>query len=449
MSDIAVRCEGISKRYRLGQRESYRALRDVLTTAVATPFRRLRSGPQGALARRRADTFWALKDVSFEIREGEVVGIIGRNGAGKSTLLKILSRITRPTRGEAYVYGRVGSLLEVGTGFHPELTGRENIFLNGAILGMRHAEIKRKFDEIVAFANVERFIDTPVKHYSSGMYVRLAFGVSAHLEPEVLVIDEVLAVGDAEFQKKCLGKMDKVAQEGRTVIFVSHNMTYINQLCSRTILLADGQIARQGRTAEVVADYLSANAASGGERVWTDEATAPGNSKVRLRAVRIVSNGAVTGDVDIDKEVAVEVEFWNFEEDARNLYANIYLLDKVGNVVLSTANTPVANLLKEDWYSEPHRAGLFRATCTFPANFLNEGLYHLNVYILTLGPIQVEASAEQVISFTVFDTGVMREPGAGSRWDGVVRVRLPWRTEFVRPHDGSSLEVEALKESGR
>jgi homopolymeric O-antigen transport system ATP-binding protein len=446
MSDIAVRCEGISKRYRLGQRESYKALRDALTTAVTAPFRRLRKGQGGASGRQRADTFWALKDVSFEIKEGEVVGIIGRNGAGKSTLLKILSRITRPTRGEARVYGRVGSLLEVGTGFHPELTGRENIFLNGAILGMRHAEIKRKFDEIVAFADVERFIDTPVKHYSSGMYVRLAFGVSAHLEPEVLVIDEVLAVGDAEFQKKCLGKMDKVAREGRTVIFVSHNMTYINQLCSQTILLAGGQIARQGKTSEVVAEYLNANAGSGGERVWTEEATAPGNDKVRLRSIRIVSNGTVTSDVDIDKEVSVEVEFWNFQDEARNLCANIYLLDKIGNVVLSTANTPVANLLKEDWYAEPHRAGLFRATCTFPANFLNEGLYHLNVYVLTLGPIQVEASAEQAISFTVFDTGVMREPGAGSRWDGVVRVRLPWRTEFVQPVD---TEVEAVRESGR
>jgi lipopolysaccharide transport system ATP-binding protein len=448
MSDIAVRCEGISKKYRLGQRESYKALRDVLTRTVAAPFRRLRS-TESAAARQRADSFWALRDVSFEIREGEVVGIIGPNGAGKSTLLKILSRITRPTRGEAYVYGRVGSLLEVGTGFHPELTGRENIFLNGAILGMRRAEITRKFDEIVSFADVERFIDTPVKHYSSGMYVRLAFGVSAHLEPEVLVIDEVLAVGDAEFQKKCLGKMDKVAREGRTVIFVSHNMTYINQLCSQTILLTDGRIARQGKTSEVVAHYLNTNAESGGERVWTEEAAAPGNSKVRLHAVRISSNNAVTADVDIDKEVSVEVEFWNLEEDARNLCANIYLLDKVGNVVLSTANTPVANLLKEEWYSEPHRAGLFRATCTFPANFLNEGLYHLNVYILTLGPIQVEATAEQVISFTVFDTGVMREPGAGSRWDGVVRVRLPWRTEFVRSVDSPGAEVEALKESGR
>jgi len=224
MNDVAIRVENLGKLYHLGKRERYRTLRDTLVASIAAPFRRLRSGPSSSGG---PETIWALKDVSFEVKHGEVIGIIGRNGAGKSTLLKILSRITEPTEGQATISGRVGSLLEVGTGFHPELTGRDNIFLNGAILGMKKAEIERKFDEIVAFAEVERFIDTPVKHYSSGMYVRLAFAVAAHLEPEILIVDEVLAVGDVAFQKKCLGKMGEASRSGRTVLFVSHNMAAV------------------------------------------------------------------------------------------------------------------------------------------------------------------------------------------------------------------------------
>jgi lipopolysaccharide transport system ATP-binding protein len=435
MSDLAIRADGVSKRYRIGQRQHYRALRDTLTRGVTAPFRRLRARG-GSLPSRPTDAvFWALKDVSFEIKEGEVVGVIGRNGAGKSTLLKILSRITLPTSGEAYLRGRVGSLLEVGTGFHPELTGKENIYLSGAILGMRRAEIVRKFDEIVAFAEVEKFIDTSVKHYSSGMYVRLAFGVAAHLETEVLLVDEVLAVGDAEFQKKCLGKMNDVAREGRTVLFVSHNMTYINQLCPRSMLLDGGRIALDGRTREVVAEYLKPRDAHSGEQTWEDLSGAPGNGKVRLSAVRIVSGGAVAAEVNIDEEVSVEVEFFILEEETHHLLVSVYLLDEVGNVILSTANSPGANLLEEEWFSQPHRAGLFRAVCTFPANFLNEGLYNISIYVVTVGPVVVEAAAEYVLSFMVFDTGVMRVPGGGSHWPGVLRPRLPWRTDFLRPLD--------------
>jgi lipopolysaccharide transport system ATP-binding protein len=256
MSETAISCEGLSKQYRLGERESYKALRDVITDAAASPFRRLRSalssngsagsnGNSSATRNPKLETrnsFWALDDVSFEVKRGEVIGVIGRNGAGKSTLLKILSRITKPTKGHAKIHGRVGSLLEVGTGFHPELTGRENIYLNAAILGMRKAEVARKFDEIVAFAEVEKFIDTPVKRYSSGMYVRLAFAVAAHMETEILVVDEVLAVGDAEFQKKCLGRMEEVGRQGRTVLFVSHNMNAVEQLCTKVFLLEAGRI---------------------------------------------------------------------------------------------------------------------------------------------------------------------------------------------------------------
>lgn len=262
MGNVALHVENLGKRYQIGARQGrYRTFRESLVEACASPFRRV-----GHLVRGRnngtadsQEAIWALKDVSFEVKHGEVIGIIGRNGAGKSTLLKILSRITEPTKGHANLYGRIGSLLEVGTGFHPELTGRENIYLNGAILGMKKAEIVRRFDEIVAFAEIEKFIDTPVKHYSSGMYVRLAFGVAAHLEPEILIVDEVLAVGDAAFQKKCMGKMGEVATEGRTVLFVSHNMGAISSLCGKTVYLKDGQIEEFDLTSKVIPTYLGSN----------------------------------------------------------------------------------------------------------------------------------------------------------------------------------------------
>ena len=269
MSEVAIKVEGLAKRYRIGANHyAYKTLKEKLTQTATTPFRALgllgrrngKNSPHGHQS--KAEMIWALKDASFEVKRGEVVGIIGRNGAGKSTLLKILSRITEPTEGYADIHGRIASLLEVGTGFQPELTGRENIYLNGSILGMKHVEIRRKFDDIVAFAEVERFIDTPVKHYSSGMYVRLAFAVAAHLEPEILLIDEVLAVGDAAFQKKCLGKMGDVAREGRTVLFVSHNMAAVENLCGRAILLDGGRIQFAGEVEACIAAYLDSNASS-------------------------------------------------------------------------------------------------------------------------------------------------------------------------------------------
>lgn len=262
MSAVAIRAQGLGKRYRIGEVQRYRALRDVLTDAASAPFRRLARlvHPQPAAATPPSDnTIWALRDVSFEVPRGDVVGIIGRNGAGKTTLLRILARITEPTEGQAEVHGRVGSLLDVATGFHPELTGRENIYLNGAILGMKKREIAGKFDEIVAFAETGKFVDTPVKQYSSGMYLRLAFAVAAHLEPEVLLVDEVLAVGDADFQRKCLGKMGEVAQQGRTVLFVSHNMAAIQNLCHRCVLIENGRVLTEGDTEEVISTYLASN----------------------------------------------------------------------------------------------------------------------------------------------------------------------------------------------
>lgn len=287
MTDVAIRVENLSKRYRIGQRERYYALRDVLAKLFTAPFRRLSASPSHRLSvspfPRFSDSqhIWALKDVSFEVKRGEVVGIIGRNGAGKTTLLKILSRITEPTEGYAEIHGRVGSLLEVGTGFHPELTGRENIYLSGAILGMKKREIDKKFDEIVAFAEIEKFIDTPVKHYSSGMYVRLAFAVAAHLDPEILLVDEVLAVGDLAFQKKCLGKMGDVAQGGRTVLFVSHQMNQIRRLCERVLWLDGGHIRQAGPTHEVVSAYEAAMTSGD----WAREQR-PDASHVKARFLR-------------------------------------------------------------------------------------------------------------------------------------------------------------------
>jgi len=267
MSEIALSVQGLAKRYRIGAAPvKYRTLRDAVAGAVGAPLARLRAALRGGSTILSDDEVWALDGVSFEVGRGEVVGVVGRNGAGKTTLLKLLSRITEPTRGRAEIHGRVASLLEVGTGFHPELTGRENIFLNGAILGMRRAEIDARFDEIVAFAEVERFIDTQVKHYSSGMYLRLAFAVAAHLEPEILLVDEVLAVGDASFQRKCLGKMSDVAHSGRTVLFVSHNMEAVQRLCPRTVWLDAGRVVADGDTGDVVSDYL----ATGAERIVGD-----------------------------------------------------------------------------------------------------------------------------------------------------------------------------------
>lgn len=269
MGNVAIHAEEISKKYKIGARQArYKTLRESLSETVASPFRRmghLLSNRRNGVSHTQ-ETIWALKDVSFEIEHGEVIGIIGRNGAGKSTLLKILSRITEPTEGSARLYGRVGSLLEVGTGFHPELTGRENIYLNGAILGMKRGEIDRKFDEIVVFAEIEKFIDTPVKHYSSGMYLRLAFAVAAHMEPEILIVDEVLAVGDYEFQKKCLGKMEDVSKAGRTILFVSHNMAAIDSLCSKCIYLESGNVKLIDETAKVIPLYIGESSDSRRDR---------------------------------------------------------------------------------------------------------------------------------------------------------------------------------------
>jgi lipopolysaccharide transport system ATP-binding protein len=428
MSDIAIRVENLSKLYRIGQRESYKALRDTLTDALYTPLRRIRSVFQGSNGPHAhgENTIWALKDVSFEVKKGEVIGIIGRNGVGKTTLLKILSRLTAPTEGWAEIYGRVGSLLEVGTGFHPELTGRENIYLNGAILGMKKAEIERKFDEIVAFAEIEKFLDTPVKRYSSGMYVRLAFAVAAHLDLEILLVDEVLAVGDAAFQKKCLGKMGDVAKEERTVLFVSHNMFSLQNLCSRGILLGSGQILKEGRIAPVIDEYLGSGWNKSGEVCWPSPDGAPGNQSVRLKAVRIVSGCVVTGDVDIAKESRIEIDYWNLEANSRRL-VSIHLYNSKGVCVLTSANLPSVCLTPDPWYSRRYPIGIFRTSCTIPGCFLNDGIHSVHLYINETGARDNILLVRDVLTFMVQDTGVMREEYAGP-WLGTVRPRLHWHT---------------------
>lgn len=293
MGDIAIRVEKIGKKYRIGKAEKYKTLRDTVASGFSAPFRKIRRVLRAEQANDTGqdEQFWALKDISFEVKQGEVIGVIGGNGAGKSTLLKILSRITEPTTGFAEIHGRVGSLLEVGTGFHPELTGRENIYLNGAILGMKRAEIERKFDAIVAFSEIERFIDTPVKHYSSGMYLRLAFAVAAHLEPEILLVDEVLAVGDAGFQQKCLGKMQDVAEEGRTVLFVSHNLASVRNLCSRCILLKNGTVWEDSHPAKAIDTYLNKMQQQASEEDLFNRKDRKGKGMVRLKKVEIFSNG--------------------------------------------------------------------------------------------------------------------------------------------------------------
>jgi lipopolysaccharide transport system ATP-binding protein len=428
MSDVAVRVDGLSKRYRLGERQPYKALRDSLVDAARIPARALR----GIQSRRRApldqgpNSIWALRDVSFEVQRGEVVGIIGRNGAGKSTLLKILSRITEPTAGLIDIWGRVRSLLEVGTGFHPELTGRENIYLNGAILGMNRGEMDSKFDEIVAFADVERFLDTPVKRFSSGMYLRLAFAVAAHLEPEVLLVDEVLAVGDADFQRKCLDKMQDVGRQGRTVLFVSHNMPAITRLCPRTILLDGGRILHDGPSHQVVSTYLTSGLGTTAAREWPDVATAPGNEVVRLRAVRVrTTTGEITAAVDIRESVGVEMEF-EVLTPGRVLVPNYHFYNEEGTYVfVASDNSPA-------WRRTPRPRGRYLITAWIPGNLLAEGSLVVGAAISTMDPVAVHVYEKDAVAFQVIDSldGDSARGDYAGPMPGVVRPLLEWTTHF-------------------
>jgi len=431
MSDIAIKVEGLGKRYRIGaNQQAYKTLKEKLTQTASTPFRALKSlaGRNGHTIRKsKSETIWALKDVSFEIKRGEVVGIIGRNGAGKSTLLKILSRITEPTEGYADIHGRIASLLEVGTGFQPELTGRENIYLNGSILGMKHAEIRKKFDEIVAFAEIEKFIDTPVKHYSSGMYVRLAFAVAAHLEPEILLVDEVLAVGDAAFQKKCLGKMGEVAREGRTVLFVSHNLGAINRLCGSAIWLNDGKLQFEGESEHAVASYLSSGAHFSGQRRWSIEEDAPGTDKIRLRAVRILNaDHEPISNVDVRRPVYVEIEY-DLLMPLPNFRTAFRLLASDGTVILTSAESS-----NSCWDESSRDPGTYNSRCEIPGNFLNTGQYSITVSC-DIPFVQELFFVENCLNFHVEQTG-SHSGRFAERWPGLICPKLEWQIERLDKH---------------
>ena len=434
MSDRVIRVENLGKKYIIGHQHQSGSLRDAISTSASSLKRKLLTpfGKQKKITNPVSEEFWALKEVSFDVKQGEVVGIIGRNGAGKSTLLKILSRITEPTKGRICIRGRVASLLEVGTGFHPELTGRENIYLNGAILGMSKREIKGKFDEIVDFSGIEKFVDTPVKRYSSGMYVRLAFAVAAHLEPEILIVDEVLAVGDYEFQKKCLGKMGDVAQEGRTVLLVSHNMPSVVNLCQRGLLLKAGSVVIDSQAAEVVKHYIATVQSVGGEVVWNDLNEAPGNGIVRLQAVRILQEGieGPTADVDIAKAVLIEITYYNFKEGAL-LYSGLWLKDRLGTPVLASSNHKFISLTEDNWYGHPHPIGLYKSVCCIPANFLNDDRYSVTA-IVGKGANDTQILEDYVVSFTVHDSGEMRKENPNG-YLGTVRPKLAWDTEYIEP----------------
>jgi lipopolysaccharide transport system ATP-binding protein len=421
MSNLAIRVENLSKQYRIGAPQPrYKTIRESLMNGLTVPVRRLRSTFQPSNLQPANDNYvWALKDVSFNVKQGEVVGIIGRNGAGKSTLLKILSRITEPTEGRAEVYGRVGSLLEVGTGFHPELTGRENIYLNGAILGMKKAEIERKFDEIVAFAEVEKFIDTPIKHYSSGMYVRLAFAVAAHLEPEILLVDEVLSVGDAAFQKKCLGKMGEVAKEGRTVLFVSHNMPAVLALCQRAVFLERGAISLDATAQKVVETYLAFTAGGAAEVLWEFN-EAPGNHIAKLRAVRVcTSAGEVSRDHQISQPIILEMQFWCLGSAVR-LNTSFLVHNSIDTCIFAANNFSPDSA----WSSALYQPGLYRASAVIPGGLLNEGSYRVTPVVLKDHTIWA-ASRDNAISFHVHDDGYGRGDFT-STWIGVIRPLLHW-----------------------
>ncbi len=419
---LAIRCEGIGKRYRIGVRSPYRTLRDTISGLVRAPLRAM-SGRGRKLANDERD-LWALRDLSLEVRDGEVLGVIGRNGSGKSTLLKILSRITKPTEGQAAIRGRVGSLLEVGTGFHPELTGRENIFLNGAILGMTRREIEHRFDEIVEFAECGRFLDTPMKHYSSGMYVRLAFAVAAHLDTEILLVDEVLAVGDAVFQRKCLGKIGDAASQGRTVLFVSHNMLAVDSLCTRAICLHEGRAVLEGPPTTVTSQYLQNWLPAFKNVIHENIETAPGNDAIRLHRARVRPlNGSPTDQLTVRTALVVEFECWKLAAQSQ-----VDLAAEISNEHGVTVFTTTENR------ESPAPAGLLRSEFIIPADLMNNGTYRLRLMVFLNGiGMNLVADWADLLAFEIHDAASELRGTFHGHWPGTVRPNLAWKTELLEP----------------
>jgi lipopolysaccharide transport system ATP-binding protein len=434
--DLSIIVESISKRYRIGMKEKiHDSFGASIMSFLKSPLRNYRkyrslykfNDIDLEQKKNSADIVWALRDVSFEVKSGEVLGIIGKNGAGKSTLLKILCGITDPTSGNAEIRGRVSSLLEVGTGFHPELTGRENVYLNATLLGMKKIEVDRKFDEIVEFSGVEKFIDTPVKRYSSGMNVRLAFSVAAHLEPEILLIDEVLAVGDADFQKKCLNKMENVGQKGRTVLFVSHNMSAITRLCDRAVLLDKGIVAEDGPSQQVVRAYLISGSGSQALREWHNPEKAPCGDVARLRAVRVeTKNGRVAEAVDIGQSVGIEMEY-DVLKSGRKLMPHYHLYNEEGVEIFCAHDTD------PDWRDRPRPEGRYRSIAWIPGNLLSEGTIFVNSGLITLNPNTKQFYEVAAVAFQVIENSgpSLARGGWAGPMTGVVRPLLKWQTESV------------------
>ncbi len=434
-NNIAIKVENIGKCYRIGIKESmHDTFGKSIFNFIKAPlknYQKYRSlykfdDVDSNQKNNQAGIIWSLKDISFEVGNGEVVGVIGQNGAGKSTLLKILSKITAPTCGSAMLRGRVSSLLEVGTGFHPELTGRENVYLNGTILGMRKKEIDTKFDEIVDFSGVEKFLDTPVKRYSSGMKVRLAFAVAAYLEPEILIVDEVLAVGDARFQKKCLEKMKDVGKHGRTVLFVSHNMPAVARLCQRTILLEGGRILADGPSHQVLNKYLHSEESSKAERQWPDLTKAPGDEVVRLCSTRAKTNdGRVLHSYEINKPIGIEMVY-EVLKPGYELMVYCHLMNEEGVKIFVTIDN------NSTWRGQLRKRGRYVSTAWIPENLLAEGLYYVGPRIRSLGPPTRRIKLKDVISFQVVNSA----EGESVRGDydgkiaGVVRPLLKWETQY-------------------
>lgn len=430
MSNTVIKVANLTKEYRLGT-ISHGTLHRDLQSWIARicgkedPNSLVTACQESSMDRQSKGLFLALKDVSFEVEEGIALGIIGRNGAGKSTLLKIISRITAPTRGEVKIKGRVASLLEVGTGFHPELTGRENIYLNGAILGMNRQETRKKFDEIVSFAEIERFIDTPVKRYSSGMYVRLAFAVAAHLDPEILIVDEVLSVGDAQFQKKCLGKMESVGKEGRTVLFVSHNMATISSLCSRGMLLNAGEVVKIGEISDVVLSYYSQGLASPSFFDYTTSKKIVGDRHVTLMSGAVMDEeGNFCQETTITKPTLVRMRYCIKESGRYTFIPNFHFFTSDGSYAFVSNPQNVANL----------KAGVYEAECHVPGNFLNEGTYFVGLAMTSVeSGIQVHFYEQSALSFNVKDPmeNVPTRNGYAGAMPGVVRPLLDWKIKRI------------------
>jgi len=428
MANTVIKVENLGKKYIIGHKgvTNYKTFREQMMRHGHNFYsrtRKLLTGQQ-VVEGEEVEEFWALKNLNFEIKQGDRIGIIGKNGAGKSTLLKILSRITEPTTGKVFIKGRIASLLEVGTGFHPELTGRENIFLNGAIMGMGRAEIKRKFDEIVDFSGVEKFLDTPVKRYSSGMYVRLAFSVAAHLEPEILIVDEVLAVGDAEFQKKCLGKMQDVStSEGRTVLFVSHNMPAIAKLCNTAILLRAGEFIKMGDAGDIIQDYMLSVSASNSD---IDSTIKVRSNKVKLLAINIQQNNTDRTDVDIAKPVSIEIVY-EVLEDNTICTPSIVLKDNFDVEIFASFNSPSASSSIDKYYGVPLQRGIYNSNITIPANFLNDNTYFVDIYLSKFLQ-EIYTYAEKAVLFNGIDSGEMSKE-YHNKWLGVVRPKFDWYTK--------------------